>query len=440
MNKRTFILFLLIAPILLASGCDGGETKTEVISTDMLVIEDIHAIPSQTVRDGDTVVIRMDVTNKGQKNVWMLVDDEDGISGNMVLVNHCEGLYDLQPDGFDIVSVSSNNKCVQPDADFTVEVSDKVLSNHACYVKFVPEQTHVFQWTITAPSNEKLHGLTNECTFNFQTIYAGIAETITYVYFAIPHEVAQRIYTKNDLTLIGDNVASYGPVVANFETGEAQPIRSGEEDTWTVYLNLKNLGSGIAKINSIELNVDEDSDFKPSVTDGNEPSVLNIVNCPLYSYYSKDYSISATDINKKLEGPIESGKSKFETYTSRPNGCGTTWTAETPDGDLNSSSGYFTWNSYRCCLNGIKDDNKFPKKCKQRSCDYSKSDLSANTCKKYLSLRNKLEIFEKESSRIGCTLTAPKDVNIMQPYKFVTRAKYAYSQERDFKIKTEPKP
>ena len=386
MNKRTFILFLLIAPVLLASGCDGGETKTEVVSTDMLVIEDIHAIPSQTVRDGDTIVIRMDVTNRGQKNVWMLVDDENGVSGNMVLVNHCEGLYKLQDNGFDIISVSSDKKCKTPDDGFEVEISGKVLSD-PCYVKFVPDQTHVFQWTITAPSNDKLHGLTSECTFNFQTIYAGIAETITYVYFAIPHEVAQRIYTKNDLTLVGDNVASYGPVVANFETGEAQPIRSGEEDTWTVYLNLKNLGSGVAKINSIELYTPEGAGLQRTGT-----------SCELDYGTGDRYSLDRTSVDSKLN-PL------------------------------------FSANNAAC-----KEQNPDkPERCDKENCDYLDSNKSIE-CEFLLSLRNKLEIYEKESSRIGCTLTAPNNVNIMQPYKFVTRAHYAYSQGRDFKIKTEPKP
>ncbi len=434
MNKRTFILFLLIAPVLIASGCDGGETKTEVISTDMLVIEDIHAIPSQTVRDGDTIVIRMDVTNRGQDDVWMLVDDDNGERGDMVLVNFCEGLYELQKDGFDIVSVSKTDKCEQPNSDFEVKISGKVLSDAACYVKFVPDQTHVFQWTIDAPSNDKLHGLTSECTFNFQTIYAGIAETITYVYFAIPHEVAQRIYTKNELTLIGDNVASYGPVIANFETGEAQPIRSGKKDSWTVYLNLKNLGSGVAKINSIELDVGEESVFKPSVTDDDEANIVNIINCPFYSNKEEGFIVDSSDVDEMLEGELTDGKRFFETYV-QGSGCGAN--------NEVSGKGYFLSNSYTCCKReeslsegGITE---FPEKCKRKSCEFL-NPLSKKSCERYVSLRNKLEIFEKESSRIGCTLETPNDVNIMQPYKFVTRAKYAYSQGEDFKIKTEPKP
>lgn len=385
MNKRTFILFLLIVPVLLASGCDGGDTRTEVVSTDMLVIEDIHAIPSQTVRDGDTIVIRMDVTNTGQKDVWMLVDDDGGDSGNMVLVNHCERMYELQKEGgFDIISVSSNNKCETPDAGFKVEISGKDLSD-ACYVKFVPDQTHVFQWTIKAPSNDKLHGLTNECNFNFQTIYAGIAETITYVYFAIPHEVAQRIYTKNDLTLVGDNVASYGPVVANFETGEAQPIRAGSDDTWTVYLNLKNLGSGVAKIKDIELIGVEDAGLERAS-----------IYCELsFSENIGENKLERSALNDALQPLFVENKDLCEAEH---------------DAD-----------SQRCDIENCHYIN-------DKMCDY------------LLTLRNKLEIFEKESSRISCTLTVPKGVNIMQPYKFVTRAHYAYSQGRDFKIKTEPKP
>ncbi len=431
MNKSTFILFSLIVPVLLASGCDGGDTRTEVVSTDMLVIEDIHAIPSQTVRDGDTIVIRMDVTNTGQKNVWMLVDDDGGKSGNMVLVNHCERMYELQKEGgFDIISVSKKTKCETPDAGFKVEISGKDLSD-PCYVKFVPDQTHVFQWTIKAPSNDKLHGLTNECTFNFQTIYAGIAETITYVYFAIPHEVAQRIYTKNDLTLVGDNVASYGPVVANFETGEAQPIRAGSDDTWTVYLNLKNLGSGVAKIKEIDLDVIGDSNIKTSATwitiDG-IPSIQKTC-----EFYGGEMGLKRSDIDEKLEGEPQDQISGFDIYIkSKDVGCGS---------DPGTDSGIFAQNSYDCCIKEkIGNTDEFPEKCKKGNCYYLNGIASEKFCNHFLTLRNKLEIFEKESSRISCTLTAPKGVNIMQPYKFVTRAHYAYSQGRDFKIKTEPKP
>ncbi len=426
MNKRSFILFLLLVLVIFVSGCNGGDTRTEVVSTDMLVIEDIHAIPSQVVRDGDTIVIRMDVTNVGQNDVWMFVDDSGGVRGDFVLVNFCDGMYELQDKGFDIISVSGP-KCSTPEDDFEVEISGKVLEN-PCYVKFVPEQTHVFQWTIDAPSKDKLHGLTSECTFNFQTIYAGVAETITYVYFAIPHEVAQRIYTKNDLTLVGDNVASYGPVVANFETGEAQPIRAGGEDTWTVYLNLKNLGNGVAKIRSIELDVDRAESGISSM--GSSLCEISYWDVETGAYY-----LSADLFDKYLEGDVTaSGKRYFDDYISGT-GCGTEPNVGGP-----VFQGYFTLNSYVCCNNlDIGGSDDFPERCKKRGC--SKLDgWEKESCNKYSTLRNKLEIFERESSRIGCTMKVPEDINIMQPYKFVTRAKYAYSQGMDLKIKTQPMP
>jgi len=88
----------------------------------------------------------------------------------------------------------------------------------SCYLKFRQGETHVFQWRIKAPSKEKIAGMTNDCKFNFQAIYGSTAKTFTYVYFAKPGELAQRIYTNKEMTLAGDNIASYGPVVANFET------------------------------------------------------------------------------------------------------------------------------------------------------------------------------------------------------------------------------
>lgn len=393
MNGRNFILFLFMVLAVFVSGCNGGETRTEVISTDMLVIDSIVAVPSQVVRDGDIFVVRMDVVNEGQDDVWMLVDDDsqegqENFDGDMVLVNFCEGIYELKE--FKVVSKSLSS-CDLPDPGYTVDITGKIIDPaSACYLKFVPGQTHVFQWKITAPDKSRIRSLVHECRFNFQTIYAGVAETVTYVYFAIPHEVAQRIYTKNELTLTGDNVASYGPVVANFETGEAQPIRAGENDdnvrdTWTVYLNMKNLGSGVAKIKDVEF-VD---------VGGSGISSIGPDSCEL-----KNYKLVKSDISRDLVK-------------------------------------YFTQNEVDCKLVHGDDSSKCGG---TPGCYYIADAVDRKACADLLMLRNKLEIFEKESSRIGCTLIVPKYVNIMQPYRFVTRAHYAYFQGRDFDIKTEPKP
>jgi len=400
MEKRIFILFsVMLIFAFFVSGCPSGQTKTEVESTDLLVIKDVIAIPSAELEDSSKLVVRMEVQNAGQNELWMLVDDDskaktecdpgkkkDCFDGDMVLVDYCGGLYTLTD--FSVIS-KAGTVCSDSDPDIEIRLGgtkDEISSATGCYLKFDPHQVHIFQWKITTPSKEDIGDLVDECDFNLQTIYSGKAKTVTYVYFAVPQEVAQRVYTGKDLTLVGDNVASYGPVVANFETGEAQPITAGLSDTWTVYLNLKNLGSGIAKIGRIELK-----------TGG-----------------------SGIAVNSAGECDIEA------------DGGGTYLDASELEGEL---EGMFSENSQNC--EADERNKNRPERCEYDGCDYLE-DEKREVCESKLSRKNKLEIFKTESSRISCTMDVPSEVLIMQPYRFTTVATYAYSQGRSLKIKTKP--
>ncbi len=365
--------------LVLVLGCS-GEKKTEVVSTDLLMIGDITVIPSEIVKPEDTIIIRMDVENVGQTDVWMLVDKDSTTKGgtvpsafnakpttdgDMVLVNNCDPLYKLTE--FKVVS-ASGDVCTTPPSGYDVgslfgEKPGDILKM-PCYLKFRQGETHVFQWKVTAPSKGAIAGMTNDCKFNFQAIYGSMAKTFTYVYFAKPPELAQRIYTNKEMTLAGDNIASYGPVVANFET-DAQPIRAGANDEWTVFMNLKNLGSGIAKIYNLDLYSVDDT-FR----------LINIpLRCDLMDYGSK-LGIVRTDIEKYLS---------------------------------------------------------------DMKCDTLLS-TSIDECNRLTMLKNKLEIFVTESSRVSCTVNVPEGISIMQPYKFKALAQYAYSQGKDVKITTDPTP
>lgn len=302
-NKRIFILLSMIFLSVLVAGCS-GEKKTDVVSTDLLVIGDITTIPSETVKPGDTIVIRMDVENVGQTDVWMLVDKDSKTStdpkfdGDMVLVNFCYPIYKIDAAGFQVVSKTPTALCTLPtEADMVKALPSikDVTGPNSCYLKFRPGETHVFQWRIKAPSKEMIAEMTNECKFNFQAIYGSVAKTFTYVYFAKPGELAQRIYTDKEMTLAGDNIASYGPVVTNFET-DAQPIRSGTNDEWTVFMNLKNLGSGIAKIQNMYLSsVDTTMKLKATTT------------CELYDGGEVGFFLSRSDIEKDLKTAKDGG-------------------------------------------------------------------------------------------------------------------------------------
>lgn len=261
--KHQIYIYAFLAAIIFSSGCvGGGNTKTEVISEDLLVIkEPIDVFPSKNVRPDDTLIVRMEVQNRAQKEAYLLVDTnsksttDTTFDGDYLLIDHCETLYKLKEEKMTVIS---KGKCatlpnnVKPlksygGTDYTTDKS--------CYIKISPGQSHTFQWKISAPSEEAISKMASKCDFKFQAAYAATAQTDTYIYFASPLEVAQRLYTSKDMTLSGDNIATYGPVAINFQTGEPQPISgaSKDGDTWNVYLNVKNLGNGIADITGLKL-------------------------------------------------------------------------------------------------------------------------------------------------------------------------------------------
>ncbi len=246
----------LIAIIVFSSGClGGGTTKTEVISDDMLEIkEPIDIFPSSNVRPGDNLVIKMAVKNVAQSDAYLLVDTdakkgEQGFDGDYLLTDRCNPLYQLND------QMKTIAKCAAlPDNVPQIPDTDALTS---CYVRISPGGSQTFEWNIKAPQESDIMKMQNVCNFKFQAAYSAKAETNTYVYFASPLEVAQSQYTDKDMNLKGDNLATYGPVAINFGTGAPQPIsaaRKGEDaDTWTVYLNIKNVGKGIADINDLEI-------------------------------------------------------------------------------------------------------------------------------------------------------------------------------------------
>ncbi len=230
---RNLVLFLGI--IILISGCTNGGKGTEVISTDILKINDIDIFPSKELNPGDTLVIRMEVENVGKEDVNLFIEKKDE-TGDLLLIDCCNTRYTILENEFKLIPNRTQKE-----------------SDNKKFITLKPDDIQYFQWKIEAPEKDALMGLTDKCMFKFQADYVSSAQTTTYIYFATPTEVMQRLYTDKELNLRGDNVASYGPLVINFETAEEQPISAGDGYTTTIRLTLKNFGSGIVNVTDLNL-------------------------------------------------------------------------------------------------------------------------------------------------------------------------------------------
>lgn len=443
MGRQAYICFLIVL-VVVTAGC-AGTKKTEIVSSDMLKINgDIDIFPSKTVNPDDTIIIRMEVKNVGQDKVWMRIDGKDGydnsgaykpetLTGDYILIDHCESLYkygDKAPADFKILTAGKCEKNMVENKKIK-DGDGKPLGG--CYLKFDEGQSHTFQWSLKAPGNDAIAKMTNKCTFKFQTAYAATAQTNTYVYFADPLEVAQRLYSGKDMNLAGDNIAAYGPVAVNFETAEPQPIaaRSEAGAKWTVYLNMRNVGGGIASVNS--MNIEPSGDIalinpensvcgfsnndlnelntlktlktatygnlntNPTTTTNNEPAVRDII------LYYRTYCSIAPYKNEEIcvNQEIKSTVARYELL------CG-----------IN--------------LPAAKDTEICDKTLEQLDADLKK-DAGSIEAKKRL-----LTIYDGSSSRVPCDFSMPKKVKILTPFKFKATADYTYKIRKDIEITTKP--
>ncbi len=295
MKQGVFIYIVLIFIIFLAGCVGSGQSKTEIISTDMLIIKNIDVFPSKNLRPDDHIIMRMEVENKGQKDTYLLADTDSKpaspnakqFDGDYLLMDRCDPLYFLEDD----MTVLSRGKCVIAD-DFPVDIPK--LKNYdgteyspvsACYIKISPGQSQTFQWKIKAPSETAISKMTNRCNFKFQAAYSAKAETNTEVYFANPVEVAERLYTDKDMSLKGNNIATYGPIAINFEPAEPQPISAQKGDNWTVYINIKNAGTGIADVTDLAVIMPKNNDC---ATNGGKEPCIKKANCRLFEDIEKE--------------------------------------------------------------------------------------------------------------------------------------------------------
>jgi hypothetical protein len=268
---KRYKLFSVIMLVLIISGCIDTGTTTKIESKDLLKINNIEIFPSQTVSPETELTIRMEIENVGQEQVFYLVDNnehnKDNVDGDALLYDHCPLIYTLDKtikDSFKVISGKSKYCEENPPTDtkgnpiFEDPTIDGVNIDTGCYSIIRSGDIHMFQWNIKAPSLEKTLGITNKCDFKFQVKYLAKAETNSYIYFADPAEIIQRLYTDKDLSVKGDNIATYGPVAISLET-PPQPIPIGGR--FTLYFTFKNVGKGIAKLKGTENNFELSSEI-----------------------------------------------------------------------------------------------------------------------------------------------------------------------------------
>lgn len=434
MHSR-FYIYAFLALVIFLSGCIGGSgrTQTEIVSKDMLKTKSIDIFPSRDVQPEDTIVIRMEVENVGQEAAYLLVDKNSSSkkdlnwNGDYLLIDHCPSLYNSNsnagPKDADFQILSGGNcakiydtakdperkKALIPlvkDSDgkgisVVQDASGKIIGE-SCYLKVSSGQSHTFQWTMKAPSSAKIADMTQKCIFKFQTAYAAKAVTNTYVYFADPIEVAQRLYTKKEMSLAGDNIASYGPVAVNFVPAEPQPIPARKDGKWTVFLNLLNAGSGIADVSDISLGMPE------GMTTANCIVLEGLVDKIKLVHILQD-NIEGLPPGLTVRGALKSAP--FMEYVS---GCK----------DSTSENCRIVKKYYNMC----------DKITEQALCESYFPEIVTTL----EDTKRKLQIYAGKSSRIPCELTVPDGVTILTPFRFVTTADYTYSIRDDIQITTKP--
>lgn len=244
---RRFLFVLLIALVVSASACTGigsGKSTTKIESKDLVKINKLDIFPGTTVKPEDIVQIRMEVENIGQ--VPVDIDVGDLTKGEKVLYDYCPYVFTKTTTPMDIFGSYD-----------TKETMSNVPSEK---IRVQPGRNVIFQWEFQARKAESLFNLNTECTLGTKVTYHAQAKTTTYIYFSSPSEISQKVYTGEDLNQKGDNIASHGPVAVNVET-PPQPITGStgtSPRTWHVFLNVKNVGSGIASVEEMNFTIPND--------------------------------------------------------------------------------------------------------------------------------------------------------------------------------------
>ncbi len=236
---KSVLLAIPIILVVLASGCTVPGTDIEIpflsdffgpnvkeFENDMVIIKDLQAVPSATVRSGQSISVYAYVQNRQKP-------ENNPHEVTVQLFNDC-GLYSV------ITTCPTNSK-------------DNSTDPNSCKFDMYPQSTQTVQWKLTA----KKVNVETDCELGFMVIYDYPTYTTSSVTFVNKRELENLILQGKQFNEKGTIVAGEGPIKPYIEIA-GQPIavdpdKSGEEAGSAVATFwIENKGSGELLENKIK--------------------------------------------------------------------------------------------------------------------------------------------------------------------------------------------
>jgi hypothetical protein len=235
--KKSVLLAIPIIFVVLTSGCaiPGTDinldifnifgTKTVEFENDMVIIKDLQAVPSSTIRSGQSINVYAYVQNRQKP-------ENDPHEVTVQLYNDC-GLYSVST----ICPANSNNGVDEKSCTFTM----------------YPQSTQTVQWKLTAENVN----VETECELGFLVKYDYTTYTTSSITFVNQRELENLILQGKQFNEKGTIIAGEGPVKPYVEIA-GQPIqvdtdKQGEEAGSAVATFwVENKGSGELLGNTIK--------------------------------------------------------------------------------------------------------------------------------------------------------------------------------------------
>lgn len=220
------LLLLALAAVIAVSGCTslpflGGGTIS--YDNDIVVIRELSAVP-QTIGKGQTLKVLAYVENVGDKSLGKGADVEGSVSVN--LYDYCSGLFTIQSSACGGVASGQSAECA--------------------FDKMLPKETKLVEWVLKPSEDTKL---TTKCTLRVAARYPYETDGVTSITFINPNELERQLQQGTFKPLSSTNSLGFGPIKANFEVRDQQPIPASRTSAQTpvytpVFLQIENRGSG----------------------------------------------------------------------------------------------------------------------------------------------------------------------------------------------------
>lgn len=229
------------------------QEKTKVLNKNAIKINSIGLAPSATIQEGASFIVKMSVSNEGQNEVVMLVDSDSSSSqaltfdGNYILIDHCEALYTIE--------------------DFKILPFHSCSGTQGCQITINPKEQVLFEWTVKAPSKEKMMVDEHRCNFKFNVNYLADTYTIDYIYFATPYFILQKILGNQKVSVSKSNVATYGPVSVN-TFASTKDIFLANNEPWDLNVQVQNNDVGIVQIRALDIYLPSQKIYTENGCDG----------------------------------------------------------------------------------------------------------------------------------------------------------------------------